>query len=345
MRAKLQNKKKALEKIDNDTNQDNTSLVFKCKLTTGPDKGKVVEAKQSKNSMYGGTENIKDVEEGDSILVMRSNDTTGGNWVFVDYYRLNKIYVLAVAFALALILIGKFKGVNALISLSYTGLFAFAVFIPWILGGHNIYLGTALTCFFTIIMSLLILEGLTKKSLVTILGCCMGTGIAAIITVLMNKWMMLSGLTDEHSMYITMLSKDKPIDLLGLVFAGIVIGAIGAIMDVAMDISSSMNEIVRHVPDIHFVELLKSGMQIGRDVMGTMANTLVLAYIGSSLTDVMILITYSSSFISLMNKEMVIVEMAQALIASLAVLLTVPFTVIVAGTIYLGSNKSKKSLQ
>ena len=104
---------------------------------------------------------------------------------------------------------------------------------------------------------------------------------------------------------------------------------------VAMDLSSSLNEIVSHVPDIKFSTLFKSGMRIGRDIMGTMSNTLILAYIGSSLTNIMLLITYSSSIIELANREAVIVDMLQALAGSIAILLTVPFTVLLAGIIYI----------
>lgn len=150
-------------------------------------------------------------------------------------------------------------------------------------------------------------------------------------------------MTDEHSIYITMLFPDKPIDLVALVFSGIIIGALGAIMDVAMDISSSLNEIVIHVPDIKFTELFRSGMRIGRDIMGTMSNTLILAYIGSSVTDIMLLITYSSSIVELANREVIIADMLQALAGSMAILLTVPFTVVLAGIVYLGKRRIKKA--
>lgn len=313
-----------------DVDSKNYAVPFQCKILSGKHKGKTVSALQTKSSSYAMTAKVKIIEKGDRVLLIKND-----GWQFVDYYRLDKIGILAIIFAAGLIVIGLRKGLNALISLSFTALFVFCVFLPWIMNGYNIYLGILLTCSFTIIMTLLIIEGATKKSLVTMLGCFAGTGMAALITYIANIFLHLTGMTDEHSIYITMLFQDKPIDLVALVFSGIVIGALGAIMDVAMDLSSSLNEIVNHVPNIRFTELFKSGMRIGRDIMGTMSNTLILAYIGSSITDIMLLVTYSASIVELANREVIIADMLQALAGSMAILLTVPFTVLLAGIIYL----------
>lgn len=271
----------------------------------------------------------------DSGAAAGAGSGLGSGWYFVDYYRLDKIMYLALVFAILLVVIGRVKGINTLVSLAFTTMFVFSVFLPWVLNGKNIYLGVLATCGFTIIMSLMILEGATKKSLVTILGCSLGTGIAALISYIMNIFLHLTGVMDEHSMFLILFSPKHHIDLLGIIFAAIVIGALGAIMDVAMDISSSLYELVRHVPDITFKKLFRSGMQIGRDIMGTMANTLVLAYIGSGLCGILLLFTYSSSLLELLNREVVIVELLQAFTGSLAILLTAPFTVAIAGLIYL----------
>ena len=131
-----------------------------------------------------------------------------------------------------------------------------------------------------------------------------------------------------------MLNPDRPIALKGVIFGAIVIGAIGAFMDVAMSISSALYEMKEKYAANSFAQLVSSGFTIGRDIMGTMANTLVLAYIGSSLSVVLLLITYNPTLLDLMNREMVIVEILQALIGSLAILMTLPLTALVAGTLY-----------
>ena len=128
----------------------------------------------------------------------------------------------------------------------------------------------------------------------------------------------------------------NPINLRALIFAMITIGAMGAVMDVAMDIASSLYEVKRHAPQIRDRELFKSGMNIGRDVMGTMANTLVLAYIGSSLCSILLKISYAYSFNQLMNTESIVVELLNALVGSMAILLTIPLTAFVCCVMYKG---------
>ena len=110
-------------------------------------------------------------------------------------------------------------------------------------------------------------------------------------------------------------------------------------MDVAMDIASSLYEVKRHAPAISSGELFRSGLNIGRDVMGTMANTLILAYIGSSLCSVLLKVTFAGSVMQLINTEGMIVELLNALIGSMAILLTMPLTALVCCFMYRGGGR------
>ena len=122
------------------------------------------------------------------------------------------------------------------------------------------------------------------------------------------------------------INADTVIDLRGVIFAAIVIGALGATMDVAMSIASSLDEILYHKPDIRDWELMRSGLNIGRDIMGTMANTLVLAYVGSSLHMILLLLAYNNDIGSIINRETIAVELLQSVAGSIGILLTVPST-------------------
>ncbi len=326
--------------LGGEANYENTTIYFTCTIENGPYKNEEVLAQQMLDSMYAGTEYIKEIESGDSVLLIGAEDVGETMvWQFSDYYRLDKIIILAAVFMILVMAIGRWKGVNTIISLALTFSFVFFVFVPAVMNGNNAYVWAAVTCVYTIIMTLLLINGASKKTLATISGCVAGTIIAAAGTCIMSVVLHLTGFVDEHSYYLTMLNPDNPIDLTSIIFAAIIIGALGAIMDVAMDISSSLYELSEHVPDITFGRLCKSGMSIGRDIMGTMANTLILAYIGSSLSCIMILLTYSMSIEHLMNREVIIVELLQALIGSLAILLTIPCTVVICGVLYLGRKK------
>lgn len=149
------------------------------------------------------------------------------------------------------------------------------------------------------------------------------------------SWLLkLTGMVDEDSLYLQMVQTVSPIDLRGIIFAAIIIGALGAIMDVAMDIASSLYELRRNVPDISAGKLISSGFNIGRDVMGTMANTLVLAYIGSGLATTLLLVAYNVTFVELMNMELIVVELLQALVGSIGIILAIPLTALICAAIY-----------
>ena len=327
---------------------ENTAIAFRCMIEQGPSKGQMVDAEQTLDGMYAGSNFTKEVEKGDKVLVLYSEDLalSGGNpWQFSDYYRFDKIIILLAIFMVLILIIGRWKGVNTLLSLLFTFAFVFMVFVPAVMAGYNAYLWASITCIFTIMMTLILINSISKKTWATIIGCVAGTIIAAAGTVIMTEVMQLTGFVDEHSYYLTLLDTEVPINLTAIVFAAIVIGAVGAIMDVAMDLSSSLYELSEHVPDITFGRLCKSGMAISRDIMGTMANTLVLAYIGSSLSCIMILPTYSTSAMDLMNREVIIVELLQAIIGSLAILLTAPCTVVTCGVLYLKHGKKKTGVE
>ena len=330
--------------LGGDAVYENTAIGFRCMIEEGPSKGQMVDAEQTLDGMYAGSNFTKKIEKGDKVLVLYSEDLalSGGNpWQFSDYYRFDKIIILLAIFMVLILIIGRWKGVNTLLSLLFTFAFVFMVFVPAVMAGYNAYLWASITCIFTIVMTLILINSISKKTLATIIGCVAGTIIAAAGTVIMTEVMQLTGFVDEHSYYLTLLDTEVPINLTAIVFAAIVIGAVGAIMDVAMDLSSSLYELSEHVPYITFGRLCKSGMAISRDIMGTMANTLVLAYIGSSLSCIMILLTYATSAMDLVNREVIIVELLQAIIGSLAILLTAPCTVVTCGILYLKHGKKK----
>lgn len=318
---------------------ENSVQYFDAKITTGDKKGQVVTAIQTSDNYTNMNE--RDVSVGDKVVLYQMDESvTEYEWLFGSYVRSDYMLVFGLVFFGLLLVFGKIKGLNTIISLSFTCLAVFAVFVPSVLSGYNIYLMTSVTCIYTIVMTLLLTNGATEKSFTTILGCSFGVAVAALLTVLFDKMMQLTGILDEHTIYLQDLGKDgATINLRALIFAMIVIGAMGAVMDVAMDISSSLYEVHRHAQHLGFKELFKSGIRIGQDVMGTMANTLVLAYIGSSLCSVLLLITYSSSLMELLNRENIVVEILQALVGSTAILLTIPLTSIICGILYTSKDK------
>ena len=307
-------------------------LVFNAQVLKGELKGETITSEQTIYANYYPQQ--EPITVGDKVLVFANTYTEGMDWSMLEYYRSDKILILGIIFAVVILIFGRFKGVNTLISLAFTVLAVFAVFVPSVLSGQNIYVWAIVTCIYTIVMTMLLVNGADKKSFAAGMGCFLGVVIAGLLTVIMDKILMLTGMLNEDTLYLQMIQTQNPIDLKGIIFAAIVIGAMGAIMDVAMDIASSLNELRTNIPDISSSKLIKSGFNIGRDVMGTMANTLVLAYIGSSLSTTLLLVAYNVTFVELMNMELIVVELLQALVGSIGILMSIPMTSFICAAIY-----------
>ena len=316
-----------------------TDIEFKCVITSGKLKGETVVAKES-ISAYDAVP-LKPIQVGDKIFIINGIDDLGeaNGWYMYDYDRTLPLWALGIIFIALVLFLGRFKGINTLISLSFTFAAVFLVFLPSVLSGYNIYFWSILTCIYIIVMTLIITEGYNKKTLSAIIGCSSGVIVAGGLNFIATKFLHLSGVTGDETIYIM---QDFKIDLNALIFAGVILGSVGAVMDVAVSISSSLKELHEQVENPTFYSLVKSGMTIGRDIMGTMANTLVLAYIGSELSATILQVAYSSSLTTLLSREKIVVEILQALVGSIGILLTIPLTAVISSALYTGRFKSER---
>ena len=304
-------------------------LIFEARVTSGTRRGEIITATQSLGGLAG--TRTKEISRGDSILLIWFN--TG--WHFNGYLRTNGLLGLGLLFTLCVLFFGGKKGFNTILSLSFTCGAIFAVFIPSILSGANIYFMAFFVCAYTIAMTLLLVIGFNKKALCAALGCGSGIVVAGIITAIMDRVLLLTGIVDEYSLHLVNLPFDTPLNLKAIIFAGVIIGAMGAVMDVAMSLASSLWELKEKAPAIKFEALFRSGINIGRDIMGSMANTLILAYIGSSLSVVLLISVYSDSLFALFNSEMIAVEILAALAGSFGILFAMPLTALFCAIFYL----------
>ena len=319
---------------------DGENVGMKVKVLSGSHKGETLYAvlQLSQHSLT----NLDTASEGDKvILYTNADENINADWIVTGFERFTPLMWLGIIFIILILGFGRFKGVNTIVSLGFTCLSVFYVMVPAIINGQNVYAWTVVTCIFIIAMTMLFVNGVSKKSLLAGLGCTAGVLMAGIITLIMNVLMKMSGFTNEEATLIYYLNKE-PLDLKALIFAAITVGAVGAIMDVAMDIASSLNELAETVPGITPSMLIKSGFNIGRDIMGTMANTLVLAYIGSSLCCVILLTAYSSSLLDLFNREMIAMELLQALAGSIGIMLSIPLTTIFGAYYYTSGKKNRE---
>lgn len=321
-----------------DTTYTDRTIFFRVELLNEYREGEIITTQQNLDPLLSYT--TKEVEVGDLVMIYEYHNELGYSYAFGDYWRSDALIWLLVLFCGAVILFGRLKGLNTLLGLGVTCLFVFLVFVPSILAGQNIYVWSILTCLYSIVTTLLIVNGYDRKSYIAAAGCFGGVLIAGLLTAAMNAIMNITGLVDEQAMYLNDLAGGLTIDLRAVIFAAIIIGATGAVMDVAISIASSLYELNDQLENPTFRTLLRSGFTIGRDMMGTMANTLVLAYIGSSLATVVLIVAYNASLTSIFNKEMIVVEVEQALVGSFGILSAIPLTSLLAAWFYpLGRKK------
>lgn len=310
------------------------TITFNAKIRNGDLKGEDISAVQYIDYMYA--IHPKDVKVGDQIIVSKTDnvDQYGESWIFTEYNRSKKLTILCISFLGLILLIGRSKGIATILSLIFTIGAIFGVYIPSILSGKNIYLSTTIITLFIIFMSIILLNGINKKSVCAIIGNVGGVFISAILAIVMNNALGITGLIEQDYIFLTYLETQAPIDLKAIIWGGILIGSLGAIMDVSMSISSAMNEIADTMNRYSPRRMIRSGMNIGKDVIGTMTNTLILAYIGGSLATVLLLIAYNKNWLMIFNMEMIVVEVLQALVGSMGILFSVPITVLVAAYIF-----------
>lgn len=334
-----------IQKIEDDsgsgeTTTENISIEFTAKILNGYKKGMKVPAVQTVDSYL--PVKIKEIEVGDKILLCRINDPKDGNyWMFAEYLRSDTLLWLGGAFIALLIVFGHIQGINTILSLTFTCVSVFYVLIPAILAGKNIYFWSICVAVFITAMTLLIVYGTSKKALCAAMGCLAGTAVSGGIASVTGYIMNLTGVLNDESLYLLYLNPENPINLKAITFAAILIGAIGAIMDVAISLSSALYEVKEKAPDTPANEIFRSGLTIGRDMMGTMANTLVLAYIGSSLSLVLLLIAYRTSWLGLFNRELIVAEILQTLSGSIGILFTIPLTSLICAWIYSIKKRTK----
>ena len=270
---------------------------------------------------------------GMEILVSINANPETGQVVHVDVFghsRGNFIHIFVGFFFLILLLIGRKKGLYSAISLLFTLVTVVFFLIPLIIRGHNPILFAILTAALTTVFSIFMVSDISLKSLAAIGGTLAGVTSAGIVGVLAGRLSHISGMHLEHAEELIFQSGEAIIQIPQLLSAGIIVAALGAVMDVGMSISSSVFEVKRADPKMDTKKLYKSGMTIGRDIMGTMSNTLILAFAGASITVMVIIALYELPYLRFINLNLLALEIVQGLSASIGLILAVPVTAFLA---------------
>jgi uncharacterized membrane protein len=300
-------------------------------ILNGPYAGTEVQAI---NELIGKMELDKIFAEGDIALMVL---TLKGDEIYFanaqDHYRINIELILLFCFAILLVAFGGLTGAKALLSFVFAGMMIWKVMIPLFLKDFNpilVSLGVVIVMTGAIIF---LVGGLTKRGLVAFLGAMLGIVVTMIMALTFSRGFHLHGAVKQFSE--TLLYSGYPhLNLTRIFMAGIFLASAGAVMDLAMDVASGMDEVVLRNPDISFYDAMQAGFGIGRPVVGTMTTTLLLAYSGGYISLLMVFMAQGVPLVNLFNLTYVAAEILHTLVGSFGLVTVAPFTAIMGALVY-----------
>ena len=310
-------------------NENNVKQKVQVKVLTGQFKGTV---QTLDNMLTGNPAYDISLNKGDKVVLHLDAKNTEVNSVddvdffIADVKRDYSLEAFAALFMILLVIIGRKKGVFSLVSIIATISLMFFVLVPLILHGVNPVVAAVVAGILSTIITIYLVGGFNSKSSAAIIG----TGLSLIFAGGMSLaaiWMArLTGFAGEESMFLYSTRPD--LSFKGILAASMIIAALGALMDTGVSIASSVNEIYETDKKLTVNQLFKSGMNIGKDIIGTMSNTLILVYLGSALP--LVLLSNNIDLQKFFNLNQVATEILSALIGSISILACVPLTAIIA---------------
>ena len=298
-------------------------------MTSGVKKGQELTTTSSAGFLFGAPCTV-----GMRVIVMQS---VAGDTVVTSVYSMDRGMIIvgfAVLYILALCLVGGMKGVRGAAGLIFTFVAIIFVYLPLVYRGYSPFWVSVFICAVTTLVTMYFIGGATRKTLCATLGTLAGVVIAGITATVFSGLSGISGWNVSDIESLMTLNQINGIQVGGLLFSGLLISALGAVMDVAMSISSAMQEFCDQNPKISRLELMRAGMRVGRDMMGTDSNTLILAFAGTSLSMLVLDYAYDLPFLQIINSNNIGIAVMQGLSGSFGIVLSVPATVVMAAYIY-----------
>lgn len=316
--------------MDGESNgQTMTKQLATVRVLTGEFKGseQVIENVLTNNPAYDMM-----LSKGDRVILhLEANDEVVGSEDDVDFFiadfkRDTTLYWLGAIFFAGLLLVGRLKGFLSFISIAATAAMIFFVLMPLILYGVNPIAAVTGVSILATIVTIYVVAGFNRKSTSAVIGSAASLIFAGIISVIAIKFAHLTGFAGEETMFLYSARPD--LDFTGILTASMMLATLGAVMDIGVSIASTINELYQTNKDLSRRALFKSGMNVGCDIIGTMANTLILVYLGSALP--LVLLANNIDLQKFFNLNQVATEIVSALIGSIGILACVPLTAIVS---------------
>ena len=320
-------------KILRDNLEENGTRVgeqkVRVRMLTGVRKGEELDITSSSGYLFGAA-----CKPGMKVIVMQSvaGDSTVASVYTQD--REGVIYIFALIYLLVLCLIGGKQGIKGCLGLVFTFFCVIFVYLPLVYLKYSPFWTAVFVCFITTLVTMYLIGGPTRKTCAATLGTLVGVILAGVSAWCFSKASGISGYNVSDIETLMTLWNTNRIQVGGLLFSGLLISCLGAVMDVAMSISSAIDEIYRQNLSLSRKELFKAGLRVGRDMMGTDSNTLILAFAGSSVSTLLLDYSYNLPYQQIINSNNIGIAIMQGLAGSFGIVLSVPFTVLICTILF-----------
>ena len=316
------------------------TMILQIEILSGEHQGRIGEVPNH----FSGLFNV-DVSAGDRISVrVEDIDEINFNVLIHNYERSRLLIGSIVAFLLILSFIGGKQGMKAIVGLIFTVITIIFLLIPLMLKGFPTIPTTVAILTLTSMVSLILLGGISSKTISAIIGCLSGVICAAILASAVGYFAGISGFNMDETESLLAITFDADLQIRGLFISGVLIASLGAVLDISVSVASAVEEVKVANPELTAKQLFKSGMNVGRAAMGATANTLILAFAGTSLNMMIIIFAYGISFNQLINTDFIAVELIRSLAGSLGLVLTVPVVAYFAAKLMTDWNIEKSKI-
>ncbi len=293
-------------------------------LTSGPEQGKVVELAIGVRDLNTAGQRF---QPGDRLYVSVSSGPDGSRaYTLLDRDRSTPLAVLAVLFAGAIVTLGRWKGVRALLGLAFTFVVLIWVLVPLILRGYPPVPVAIVISFIVFTVTLLLTHGVGRMSLAAMAGTSLSLLLTGLLAALFVEAAGLTGLADEEASFLQVVLGDRAVSPRGLLLAGMLVGALGVLDDITVSQSSLVFELRRANIALSGWELFSAGVRVGRDHIAATVNTLVLAYAGAALPLLLLFSQLDEPLVWTVNREIIAQEIVQTLVGSLGLIAATPLT-------------------
>lgn len=281
------------------------------------------------------------VKKGSKVIVCADIPKNGEPYYTIyNYDRNNSILGLLGCFLVLVIIIGRKKGFYSCLGLLFTVTMVICYLLPNLYDGKYAMIAAGITVIASTLVSCFCIGGLSKKTLIYTVNTTLGTFTAGVIYAIFSYILHINGCNMDEAESLVLISQATGLQMRGVLFAGIMVTSLGAVMDVAVSIGSALCEIREIDKNISSRSLFCSGMNIGKDMIGTMTNTLILAFAGEAVATLIVFISYGVQYHQLISSDYLTLELAKGLAGSTAVVLTVPISALICAICY---GKHKKS--